>query len=245
MKRSKIVVAGGAVLAVLGMLLSYLYTAGASKSEAAPSETATATATAYVATADLTVGTVWEDLAGSIEKRKVPVNLRPAQAIADDKQVAGKTLVRSMSQGEILTTVQFNKDGAESLKIPAGMRALTISLPVPQGVGDYIQPGSKADIYVTFKGLPGTPNSEDATLTKLVLSDITVLANRRAQSAKAQAEGASADESGEILLTLAVNVEQAEKIIFAKENGAVWLTLMNAGEPAGVGTGKTFRTALS
>ncbi|HEX2052695.1 MAG TPA: Flp pilus assembly protein CpaB [Actinomycetota bacterium] len=243
MKRSRIVVVGGAVLAVLGMLLSYLYTSRAAKPEAGAAEGKTVPA--YVATTDLAVGTVWEDLVASVERRQVPASLRPPQAITSEEQVKGKTLVRSMAQGEILTTVQFNQDGAESLKIPAGMRALTISLPVPQGVGDYIQPGSKADIFVTFKGLPGAPNPQDATLTQLLLSDVTVLANRRALSAKAQAEGAVPDDSGEILLTLAVTIEQAEKIIFAKENGAVWLTLMNSGEPAGEGIGRTYRTALA
>lgn len=245
MKRSRVVVIGGGVLAVLGMLLSYVYTAGASKGDSAEPVAGAETASAYVATSDLTVGTVWEDLGDLVQKRQVPLTLRPPQAISDESQVKGKTLVRSMTKGEILTTVQFNSDGAESLKIPKGMRALTISVPVPQGVGDYIQPGSKADIFVTFKGLPGVSTAEDATLTQLLLSDITVLANRRALSAAAQAEGTPPEFTGEVLLTLAVNVDQAEKIIFAKENGALWLTLMNPGDPAGVGTGRTYRTALA
>lgn len=244
MKRSKVVVIGGAVMAVLGMLLAYLYTASAGKNTAATTTGKTETAFAYVAVNDLTVGTLWEDLSEDIERRQIPVSLRPPGAISDPNQAEGKTLVRSMSKGEILTTVQFNKNGSESLKIPEGMRALTISVPLPQGVGDYIQPGSKADIFVTFKGLPGEPNPEDATLTQLLLSDITVLANRRALSAAAQAAGDAPAESGEILLTLSVNTDQAEKIIFAKENGALWLTLMNAGDPPAVGTGRTFRTAL-
>lgn len=243
MKRSKIVVVGGAVMAVLGMLLAYLYTADASKKTGETAATGQ-TAPAYVAVGDLTVGTVWEDMADRVELRQVPLSLRPPEAISDADQVKGKTLVRSMSTGEILTAVQFNSDGAESLKIPDGMRALTISVPLPQGVGDYIQPGSKADIYVTFKGLPGE-GPEDATLTQLLLSDVTVLANRRALSAAAQATGAPPSDSGDILLTLAVDIEQAEKIIFAKENGALWLTLMNPGDPAGVGNGRTFRTALA
>ena len=232
-------------MAVLGMLLAYLYTSSAKKgttAEAAADDQTTATA--YVAKSDLTVGTVWEDMAEMVEKRRVPMSLRPPQAITDPAQVKGKTLVRSMSQGEVLTTVQFNSTGAESLKIPDGQRALTISVPLPQGVGDYIQPGSKADIFVTFKGMPA-PNPADATLTQLLLSDVTVLANRRALSAAARAEGAPPAESGDILLTLAVTVEQAEKIIFAKENGAIWMTLMNPGDPAAVGTGRTYRTALA
>lgn len=232
-------------MALLGMLLAYVYTSSASSKPGAAAKGGPETATAYVATADLTVGTLWDDLAESVEKRQVPVTLRPPGAITDPSQAEGKTLVRSMSKGEILTTVQFNKSGTESLKIPKGMRALTISVPLPQGVGDYVQPGSKADIFVTFKGLPTKPNPEDATLTQLLLSDITVLANRRAVPAALQAEGAVPNDSGEVLLTLAVNVDQAEKIIFAKENGALWLTLMNAGDPPAVGTGRTFKTALA
>jgi pilus assembly protein CpaB len=246
MKRSKVVVFGGAIMAVLGMLLAYLYTAGAADKAAKSPAGSAETVTAYVAKSDLIVGTVWEDLTDLVEKRQVPVSLRPPGAITDPSQAEGKTLVRSMSQGEILTTVQFNKTGAESLKIPEGMRALTISVPLPQGVGDYVQPGAKADIFVTFKGIPNRPNPEDATLTQLLLSEVTVLANRRALSAQAQAEGAAAsNDGGEILLTLAVTVPQAEKIIFAKENGALWLTLMNAGDPAVPGTGRTYRTALA
>jgi pilus assembly protein CpaB len=243
MKRTKMVVAGGAVLALLGMLLSYLYTSSAVDRPKDPA-TEGATAPAYVATSDLTVGTTWEDMASLVEKRQVPVSLRPSEAISNPSQVKGKTLVRSMSKGEILTAVQFNQTGAESLKIPEGLRALTISLPAPQGVGDYIQPGSKADIFVSFKGVPGTSNPEDATVTKLLLSNVTVLANRRAMSAQAQAEGSEPDIVGDILLTFAVTIAQAEKIIFAKENGAVWLTLMHPGDPPGKGTGSSYRTVL-
>jgi pilus assembly protein CpaB len=247
MKRSKVVVIGGAIMAFLGMLLAYLYTASAARTAVDSPAGSAETASAYVAKSDLTVGTVWEDLAALVEKRQVPVSLRPAGAITDPSQVEGKTLVRSMSQGEILTDVQFNQTGAESLKIPEGMRALTISVPLPQGVGDYVQPGSNADIFVTFKGLPGQSNPEDANLTQLLLSEVKVLANRRALSAAAQAEGVTAapSDTGEILLTLAVTVPQAEKIIFAKENGSLWLTLMNAGDPAVPGSGRTYRTALA
>jgi pilus assembly protein CpaB len=244
MKRSKMILVGGAVLALLGMLLSYMYTANAAKGTAEEPGSKGATAPAYVAISDLIVGTTWEDLSTLVEKRQVPVSLRPPGAISEPSQAAGKTLVRSMSKGEILTTVQFNESGAESLKVPPGFSALTISLPLPQGVGDYVQPGSKANVFVTFKGLPGKPDPEEATVTRLLVSDVTVLANRRALSAAAQAEGAPPEGGPEVLLTLAVTIDQAERIIFAKENGAVWLTLMHAGDPAGVGLGRSFKTVL-
>jgi pilus assembly protein CpaB len=243
MKRSKMILVGGAVLALLGMLLSYLYTANAAKGTAEEPASKGGTAAAYVAISDLTVGTSWDDLVSLVEKRQVPDSLRPPGAISDPSQVKGKTLVRSMSKGEVLTTVQFNASGAESLKVPEGFSALTISLQLPQGVGDYIQPGSKANVFVTFKGLPGKTDPEEATVTRLLVSNVTVLANRRALPA-VQAEGAPAESGAEVLLTLAVTIEQAERIIFAKENGGVWLTLMHAGDPAGVGIGRSFKTVL-
>ena len=43
---------------------------------------------------------------------------------------------------------------------------------------------------------------------------------------------------------MAVTIDQAERIIFAKENGSVWLTLMHSGDPAGVGIGRTYKSVL-
>lgn len=246
MKSSKMVFVGGAVLAVLGMLLSYMYTGSAKKAaEKASSNGVAATEEAWVAISDISIGTTWEDMSTLVEQRKVPAAVRPLQAITSASQVSAKTLVRNVSKGEVITTVQFNTNGAESLTIPEGQSALTISLPAPQGVGDYIQPGARANIFVTFKGIPNAPKPEDAIMTKMLLSNVKVLANRRALSAQAQAEGtAPASDGGEILLTLAVTIEESERIIFAKENGAVWLTLMRPGDPAGVGLGKTYGTVL-
>lgn len=242
MKRPKIVAIAGALLAVLGMLLAYLYTGTAKKGGPGDSAASSGTAPAYVAKSDLSVGTKWEDMADLVEKQRVPLSLRPAGAISSPAQVKQKTLVRSMSKGEILTTVQFNNSGAESLKIPPGQSALTLSLPSPPGVADYIQPGSKANFFVTFKSVPG--EADGGPMTKLLLSDITVLANRKALPAKARAEEPQGDTGSEILLTFAVTIDQAERIIFAKENGSVWLTLMAPGDPPGTGGGSTFTTVL-
>ena len=244
MSRTKVVVVGGAILAVIGMVMSYLYTSRAAHTPPDSAGTGDETGSlAYVAIGDIAVGTPWEEMAGLVEKRRVPDALRPPQAISGEGDVKGKRLVRSMSRGEILTSVQFNESGAESLQIPEGHSALTMSVPLPQGVGDYIQPGSKANIFVTFKGVPGG-DPLDGTLTRLLLSNVTVLANRRALPAP-QAEGAAPPNTGdEVLLTLAVTIDQAERIIFAKENGAVWLTLMRPGDPAGVGIGRNFKTVL-
>lgn len=239
MKRSKAVVVGGAVLTLLGMLLSYVYTQSArQEARAVEQSTSNDSATAWVAAGDLTIGSTWEELGPGVSKQQVPANLVPSDAIENPEDIAGKRLVRNVTKGEVLTATQFNNNGVESLDIPEGTSALTLSLPYPQGVGDYIQPGAKANFFVTVKG-----QVAEGTLTQLLLSDIPVLANRRALPAQDVAEGRVPDD-GELLLTFAVTLEQAEKIVFAKENGSIWLTLMRPGAPADQGIGQTYGTFL-
>lgn len=240
MKRSKAVVIGGAVLTLLGMLLSYVYTQSARQEVQAVEGTDSATeSVAWVAGADLIIGSTWEEIGPNVAKQNVPSNLRPADAISEPDEIAGKSLVRNVAKGEVLTETQFNNNGVESLNIPEGTSALTLSLDYPQGVGDYIQPGAKANFFVTVKG--STP---EGVLTQLMLSDIPVIANRRALSPQDVAEGRAPDDGGPLLLTFAVTLEQAEKIIFAKENGSVWLTLQRPGAPVEQGIGQTFGSFL-
>lgn len=228
------------MLTLLGMLLSYVYTQSARQEARAVAETtSTAGAPAWVAGADLVIGSTWEDISLNVAQQEVPAGLRPSDAISEPEEVEGKALVRNVTKGEVLTAAQFNNNGAESLNIPEGTSALTLSLDFPQGVGDYIQPGAKANFFVTVKD-----SSPEGVLTQLLLSDIPVLANRRALSPQDVTEGRAPDDGGRLLLTFAVTLEQAEKIIFAKENGSVWLTLQRPGAPAEQGIGQTFGTFL-
>lgn len=228
------------MLTLLGMLLSYVYTQGARQDARAVAEnTSAADVSAWVAGADLVIGSTWEEISLNVSRQEVPAGLRPVDAISDPEQIEGKALVRNVSRGEVLTTAQFNNDGAENLNIPEGTSALTLSLDFPQGVGDYIQPGAKTNFFVTVKD-----SSPEGVLTQLLLSDIPVLANRRALSPQDVAEGRAPDDGGPLLLTFAVTLEQAEKIIFARENGSLWLTLQRPGAPALQGVGQTFGTFL-
>lgn len=245
-KRSGTVVAGGIAVALLGMLLVFVY---AGRVKAGAGLGSTSTGGAFVATSDIPVGTRWEDMTGALQKKDVPSDLRPATAVSSATQLNGKSSAQRITKGQIITSAQFNVSSSGGLDIPSGQNAVTINLGVPQGVARYIQPGSEANVYATYKLLPGVVKPEDATLTKLVLSNIKVLANEiklpSTEEAQAAAAAGQAAPQGEILLTVAVTPDQAEKLIFAKENGSVWLGLVNPGDaPTTTLAGRTFRTAL-
>lgn len=237
-RKSGSVVAGGVIVALLGVMLVFVY-AGNVRSGA----TTVSAGSAFVATSDIPVGTRWEDAVGTFKKRDVPSDVKPVTAVTSDAQLNGRSAARAITAGEVITTTQFNTSGTGGLDIPAGQNAVTINLGVPQAVARYIQTGSEINAYVTYKGLPTESNPADATITKLLLSNVKVLANRP-MTTQAQ-ETAEGQQTGtEILLTLALTPDQAEQLIFAKENGSVWLGLVHQGDAPVTSGGRTFRSAL-
>ncbi|HEX2052253.1 MAG TPA: Flp pilus assembly protein CpaB [Actinomycetota bacterium] len=239
-KRSNGVVVGGIIVALVGMVLVFMY-AGRVRAGAGVSGAA---GTAFVATNDIPAGTRWEDMVGALKRREVPADVRPATAVTSTNQLEGRSAIRGIAKGEIVTTTQFNTSSSGGLDIPAGQNAVTINLGVPQAVARYIQPGSETNVYVTYKGLPTAGNPADAVVTKLLLSNVKVLANQPMRTPTEETAENAAPQGNEILLTLALNPQQAEQLIFAKENGSVWLGLVHPGDAPVTSGGRTFRTAL-
>ncbi|CAN5888979.1 hypothetical protein BH23ACT12_BH23ACT12_05560 [soil metagenome] len=238
-KRSSGVVVGGIIVALLGMVLVFTY-AGNVRSDAGVGGAA---GSAYVATNDIPAGTRWEDMVGALKKKDVPADVRPATAVATTTQLNGKAAIRGIAKGEIVTTTQFNTSSSGGLDIPAGQNAVTINLGVPQAVARYIQPGADTNVYATYKDLPNAQPA-DANVTKLLLSNVKVLANQPMTAPTAEAAEGAAPQGGEILLTLALTADQAERLIFAKENGSLWLGLVHPGDAPVTSGGRTFKTAL-
>lgn len=236
-KRSNAVGMAGVAIGLVGMLLVFLYTsrvnAGAGRSAG--------TVTAYVATTDIPIGSGWETMAEEVDQESIPKALRPEDSITKPGDVGDATSVRTITKGEVLTRAQFSRSGG--IEIPQGQNAVSFDVTASQAVARYIQPGSKANIYATLKSLPGTDPAESA-VTKLLLSNISVLSNRPASASTEEEAVKEPASGGEMLITVSVTPEQAEKLIFAKENGSLWLGLVSPGDGPAAGPGRNFKTAL-
>lgn len=231
--RSTTIIAGGALVALLGAITVVAY-GRAIESKASPG----ATATAFVASKDIPPGTKSSD-AAMIEK-KVPASIKPATAIKSQEELSGRTSVREIAAGEIVTAQAFgqttNPPAAGGLEIPPGRNAVSMNVGVPQGVAQYIQSGDIINIFWTFKG---TADPKAPVITELLLSNVQVLSNRIAQ-----APGTPAAISADVLLTLALTPPDAERLIFARENGSLWFGLVHAGDAPAATTGQNQTTIL-
>jgi len=161
---------------------------------------------------------------------------------------AGQLLLRPM----LVTAAQAT--GAGTLAIPKGMVAVTIPLCLPEAVAGYVQPGSQVAVFDTYsttklnvqENCNGTSQSHQSTaqglvLTRIVLPRVLVLSVGSApasgttsgtsgtsgSSNSAEASSTTtAGTSGPVLVTMAVNQGNAERLILLTETGVSYLALL-------------------
>ncbi len=236
--RPTTIVIAGLIVGALGALTVLAY-GGSVRGETGSSAS---TAKALVAVKDISAGTDWETARSSIAEKRVPADLRPQSAVTSSSEPAGRKAIRAIAAGEIITAAQFGRSeeapDAAGLEIPPGANAVSINLPIPQGVARYVRTGDIVNVFVTMKN---NPDPRAPIITKLLLSNVQVLSNR---SASALGKQAGAESTGEVLLTMALTQSDAEKLIYAKENGSLWFGLVRSGDRPASTSGQTATTVL-
>ena len=108
------------------------------------------------------------------------------------------------------------------VKIPDGKEAVAIQMAGVPGVAGYVKPGDRVNVYGTFKNsqVNGAPKAPSA---KLVLKNVEVL------SVTAPAPGV---EGGNATYLLALNAEDAERVIYMASFEGMWMSLVRDGAPA-------------
>ena len=161
---------------------------------------------------------------------------------------SGELLLRPMLVTSVTST--------SGIAIPAGDVAVTIALCVPQAVAGYVGPGSQVAVFDTTGSGSGGCSSGGGTSTgtgtststtkaptapkvntKIVLPKVTVLAIGQASAAPAgstatstafsqSSTATSSDSTGSVLVTLAVDQSDAERVISLAESGLPYLALL-------------------
>jgi len=154
-----------------------------------------------------------------IEKRNIPKKFLPDDALTSLSDVDGEILAVKLGKGSQLSESDFKEKKEEGI-IPLTLKKdqLAISVPVDKfsSVDGQIRPGDKIVIYASFEG--ATP---ETAFTDILLANIEVIS---APEPKTGDSGSTA-EAGKDGLTVALTPQEAEKLVFATENGTIWAAL--------------------
>lgn len=209
-----------------------------------------------IATADVPFGTRVEDMRenGRVALREVPAKYVAAGALTNLDGQEGRVLITKLSKGEQLTAQKLempNKAGLK-YKVPKGHRAITIPVTEVTGVAGMIIPGAYVDVVVSFK-----PGPNDKNIAKIMLHNVMILAvgksldteEQKVQEDKKSEESPDkvapkAEDKPSSNVTMALTPPDVEKLVFAAENGGIWLTLAPSNREVVPTPGQTMETVL-
>lgn len=136
------------------------------------------------------------------------------------EDVAGRGLITSVVPNEPITESKLAaREAGAGLPplIPPGMRAMSVKVNDVVAVAGYTVPKSRVDVVVTMR-------VGQESMTRLVVSNVQVLASGTKLDQEKSAEGQAIPTS---VVTLLVTPQDAERIALAQNDGQIMLALRN------------------
>lgn len=193
------------------------------------------TITVYKSAIDQKAGEV---LGGRIEEVTIPAGLFPnlfeEAPTAEFVDLVQTTPLRtSVQAGDILLFRHFDSavDKGVLGEIPPGMKAISIQVNEVSAVAFFVQPGDLVDVLATFVGSPVAAAVGQASLEVVDMSTRPVV-----QAVEVLAVGESYSRTGRQTMepyssvTLLVTMEEAAKLIFARDFFRAQMTLALRGQ---------------
>ena len=227
MGRRTILLIAAILVAAAGTTLVFLYARGADERALGEQKLVAV----LVATKPVAAGTsvAAAQSAESFERREVAANSVVPQALADTTSIADLTFLTAVVPGEQLlrTKVGAPQDQVR-LPIPAGKLGLSFQLDDPARVADFVAPGSEVAIFTTIASTSNGGSGQPET--RLLLQRITVLAvGATTTQATTTQTGDGAQQTSTVpktILTLALTQAEAQKMVFASQNGQMYFGLL-------------------
>ena len=152
-----------------------------------------------------------------------PASMPLQGAFSTPQPLVGRVVLYPLAAGEPILERQLSPPGSGngmSVKIPDGMRALSLRTDEVVGVAGFLLPGTHVDVLVTLH-----PANSPDPVTSTVLQDAEVLAT--GQKTEPDPEGKPVTAT---VVTLLVNPEDAEKVVLASTQGTVHFVLRNGSD---------------
>jgi len=175
-----------------------------------------------VADEKLPLGTLLET--SNVKTIPWPANAPMDGMFTKIEDVTNRAVITAVAENEPILESKLaprEAGGGLSATIPAGMRALSVSVNDVIGVAGFVTPGTTVDVLVTGT-LPGASQAAASTVTRTILENVRVLA--AGQKMEQDREGKPQTVP---VITLLVTPDDAGKLAMASTEGKIQLALRN------------------
>jgi Flp pilus assembly protein CpaB len=180
---------------------------------------------------------------GQFELKNVPTDDLVQGAIQQVSELRNRRNSVPILSGEQipLSRVEGGKVAGGVLGIPDGLEAIVVALDAPRAVSGAMAGGDFVTVYETFKDVhvqqkknqttttstsaaQQQPQTEDVTV--VLVPQVQVLRVAVPQQTTGVSGNVTSDTTGTISVALGLKPEDAQKFVFALEQGKVWLSLL-------------------
>ncbi len=175
---------------------------------------------------------------GLVKTKNVTPAARPASAITDASQLAGRTTPVGVPQGSVLTDQAFPvaQTRGGTLTIPPDKTALALNLENVPGVAGYAGAGDKIDIYALSKPEGGVSEA------RLIQQDVEILSVNGTTLTPSPGLPGAPDR----VFVVAVGAPQAEQLTYLTHFEHLYFSLVPKDQaPVGETPGVDAKTALA
>lgn len=235
MGRRTVLLIAAIVVAALGTALVFMYANRADERAQAGAEQVQV----LVATAGIAAGTTGSAVAesGTVELRTLPAASVPPGALSDLTPVADLITISTIFTGQVLIQDMFGTQQQSSggLTLPEGQMAVSIVLGDPQRVAGFVNPGSEVAIFrtavppVTATGDEAAPEAQ-GQVTNVLLERVQVIAvgpTTISSTTTTDGQTTNTEAIPTAILTLALDQEQAQKVILSTSEGQMYFALLD------------------
>jgi pilus assembly protein CpaB len=252
MKRSLIAAIVAVVLAGIGCAAVLLYVNGAKQRALVGVEAVNV----VLATKRIPSGTTGARIrdGGYVEIVAMPKSSVPADAMSEiDKSLDKLAVTSDLQPRQLLLRGAFDEPSRVTggLALPEGKLAVSVAMAAPEQVAGYVRPGSKIVIFDSFTAVDSRtpiPSGERLTFgkdipqtTRILLPRVEVIAvgtrgevggatsTSTSQPAAGTATGGAAAAVGasNLVVTVAVTQDEAERLVHAVQTGTLYLALLD------------------
>lgn len=226
MNRRLVAVLAAVLLALLGAVLLLRYVGAADERAMADLQPVSV----LVAIAPIAEGTPASALGELVEERELPAAAVGPGSVTDLTELGTMVAATDLATGEQLLSGRFaslqSLQQFGGIPAPEGFHQVAVPLDSSRVVGGTVTPGDTVGVFATI--------GEE---THLMLHKVLVLRVQGGLPSSGSNEETSDDPAdapvheGSVLVTLALTAPDAEKVVFAGENGSIWLSLEDAETP--------------
>lgn len=252
MGRRTLLLIAAVVVAALGAGMIFLYVQGINDRAVADQDLVKV----LTATDVIAAGENVDDAtaAGKLELSEMPKAALLDGALTSTASIQGQISLSTILPKEQIVSSKFGAAGTEqTITIPDGTMAVSVQLTDPARVAGFINPGAKVAVFAS--GTAATANSDTSTdptaggtgtFTQLLLPSVDVIGvgttTVLSTTTTDETGAATTEQLPKTLLTLALTQDQAQRVIFASNNGQLSLGLLNDTSKVRTGPPVTFTT---